>query len=190
MPLTPEQKKYVNLFGANLTFEELAKRLNCNYDIVRHYCKRHSINTKSARLVSTITKEDISIIVQNLGKKRKKDIVAMCKANANVISKWAKKHNIDWKNRLGTLTDAEKEIVTNHLHLKPGEVVKMLRVNNPTLKYDVVYNYHQKQKELNCVTKQKTIEHSKFDLKFLDSPDKFLVGPYYPYPSNIQFLQP
>ncbi len=189
MPLNETQKKYINHFGANLTYEELAKRVQADYDTVRYYCKRHSIDTKSARLVSSITEEDIKIIRENLGKHRKQTIVNMCKANANVISKWARKNNIDWKNRLGALTEDEKLFVINHLHLKAGEVTKLLKAKNPAIKYDVVYNFYQKQKELNKVEEQKSVEHDKFDLKYLDSPDKFFVGNKYPYPSNIQFLQ-
>ncbi len=189
MPLNETQKKYIAQFGANLNYRELAKRLQANYDVVRHYCKRHKVKTKSGKKVSTITKKDIEIIKANLGIKRKKEIVAMCKSNANVISKWATKNNIDWRNRLGTLSEDEKLFVINHLHLKAGEVTKLLKVKNPAIKYDVVYNFYQKQNELNKVEDQKSVDHDKFDLKYLDSPDKFFVGNKYPYPSNIQFLQ-
>lgn len=189
MPLNETQKIYIIQFGANLTYEELAKRIDSNYDTVRYYCNRQSIDTKSAKLVSTITESDIAIIRENLGKFTKRKIMDMCQANDNVISKWATKNKIQWKNITGVLSEDEKLFVINHLHLKAGEVTKLLKVKNPAIKYDVVCNFYQKQKDLNKVEEQKSIDHDKFDLKYLDSPDKFFVGNKYPYPSNIQFLQ-
>lgn len=189
MPLNENQKKYIELFGSTLNYRELAERTKADYDTVRYYCKRHKINTKSGKKVSTISKKDISIIVANLGIKRKKEIVAMCKANANVISKWATKHGIDWKNRLGTLTEDEKLFVINNIGLKTNEITKALKAKNPNINYDVVYNFHSKQKELNKAKEQKAVNHEIFDMKYMGNEYKFLTGPFYPYPKTIQFLQ-
>ena len=189
MPLNENQKKYIELFGSSLTYKELAARIESEYDTVRHYCQSNNIECKSGKKVSTISKNDISIIVANLGIKRKKEIVAMCKANANVISKWATKHNIDWKNRLGTLTEDEKLFVINNIGLKTNEITNALKAKNPNINYDVVYNFHSKQKDLNNAKEQKAVNHEIFDLKYMDNEYKFLTGPFYPYPSNIQFLQ-
>lgn len=189
MPLNENQKKYIELFGSSLTYKELASRIEAEYDTVRHYCQANNIECKSGKKVSTISKSDISIIVANLGIKRKKEIVAMCKANANVISKWATKHNIDWKNRLGTLTEDEKLFVINNIGLKTNEITKALKAKNPNINYDVVYNFHSKQKDLNNAKEQKAIEHETFEIKRFRSKEEFVIGGFYPYPRKMEFLQ-
>ena len=189
MPLNETQKKYINHFGSNLTYEELAKRVQANYDTVRYYCNRQSIDTKSAKLVSTITESDIEIIRENLGKFTKRKIMDMCQANDNVISKWATKNKIQWKNIKGVLSEDEKLFVINNIGLKTNEITKALKAKNPNINYDVVYNFHSKQKDLNNAKEQKAIEHETFEIKRFRSKEEFVIGGFYPYPRKMEFLQ-
>ncbi len=180
-----EKRKFIKANHLTMTVQEMALELNVTDDNVRYHLGVMDLEKKSGKWLRNpdFTDEQKAFISESAGVLTCQKMMKVLDCGYDRIVNYYRANNLEFGKCKGALKQADKEYIEANSHLRASELLEVIKLTNDNVTYQNVMNYLKK------VQKDKEQDTQvNFDVDFF-KVNCAISGPFYNYPSHVQFLQ-